>query len=198
MSNVKLSKSLSWLLRHGAAQEGLALDSGGWAKLSDILGRPQFKKVKVEKIKEVVANCPKQRFKLEEREGELYIRANQGHSVQVEDLELEEITVDEGTPVIHGTYYEAWESIKREGLRRMNRNHVHFTSKTPDEVAGVSGIRKSCQMYVYINLSKALEGGLKFFRSANDVILCPGNHEGIVPTEYFLKVVDRSSGDQLL
>ncbi|XP_068222066.1 tRNA 2'-phosphotransferase 1-like [Palaemon carinicauda] len=196
-SATKISKALSWLLRHGADREGLALDSGGWAKLSDVLRRPQFKKVTVEKVKEIVANCPKLRFKLEEREAELYIRANQGHSLQVEDLELEEITSDDGTPVIHGTYRKYWESIRKEGLRRMTRNHVHFTSKRPEEVAGGSGIRSSCQIYIYVDLAKALQGGLKFFRSANNVILCPGNSEGIVSREYFLKVVDRQSGERL-
>ena len=36
--------------------------------------------------------------------------------------------------------------------------------------------------------------GLKFFRSANDVILCPGNEDGAIPVGYFLKVVDKRSG----
>ncbi|XP_068221851.1 tRNA 2'-phosphotransferase 1-like [Palaemon carinicauda] len=123
--------------------------------------------VTVEKVREIVANCPKQRFKLEEREVELYIRANQGHSLQVEDLELEEITSDDGTPVIHGTYRKYWESIRKEGLRRMTRNHVHFTSKTPEEVAGGSGIRSSCQIDINVDLAEALQGereGRKTFR----------------------------------
>ncbi|XP_068222090.1 uncharacterized protein [Palaemon carinicauda] len=114
--------------------------------------------VTVEKVREIVANCPKQRFKLEEREAELYIRANQGHSLQVEDLELEEITSDDGTPVIHGTYRKYWESIRKEGLRRMTRNHMHFTSKMPEEVAGGRGIRSSCQIDIYVDLAEALQG----------------------------------------
>ena len=31
--------------------------------------------------------------------------------------------------------------------------------------------------------------GLKFYRSANDVILCPGNEDGFLLPEYFEKIV---------
>ena len=33
-------------------------------------------------------------------------------------------------------------------------------------------------------------GGLKFYRSANDVILCPGNEDGFLLPEYFEKIVE--------
>ena len=36
--------------------------------------------------------------------------------------------------------------------------------------------------------------GLQLFRSANDVILCPGNSEGFIPTEYFKEVREVPSG----
>lgn len=36
--------------------------------------------------------------------------------------------------------------------------------------------------------------GFKFYRSANNVILCSGNEEGFLPSEYFLKAVDKKTG----
>ena len=36
--------------------------------------------------------------------------------------------------------------------------------------------------------------GLKFFRSANNVILTEGNQDGAVAPDFFQKVVDRKSG----
>lgn len=35
---VDISKSLSYLLRHGARKEGLVLDEGGWANVADVVG----------------------------------------------------------------------------------------------------------------------------------------------------------------
>lgn len=35
---VDISKSLSYLLRHGARKEGLRLDDGGWANVADVVG----------------------------------------------------------------------------------------------------------------------------------------------------------------
>ncbi|XP_027221764.1 tRNA 2'-phosphotransferase 1 isoform X1 [Penaeus vannamei] len=198
-SKVKTSKALSWLLRHGAAKEGLELLPGGWAKLDDVLKKPKFKRVTVQDIEEVVISCPKQRFGLKEEDGVYYIKANQGHSIQVEDPELTEITLEDRVlEVVHGTYYRHWPSIKEQGLSRMNRTHIHFAPGLPGDSAVISGMRTSCQLYIWINLPKALEDGYKFYKSANNVILCPGNEEGFLPPKYFAKVTDKRTGENRL
>ncbi|KAK8739936.1 hypothetical protein OTU49_003274 [Cherax quadricarinatus] len=198
-TDVRISKALSWLLRHGAEKEGLILGTGGWAKLEDVLRKPTFKKVKVDKVKEIVANCPKQRFALKEENGEFYIRANQGHSIQVDDLDLEEITIaSDAESVVHGTYYRHWNSIKEQGLCRMNRTHIHFAPGLPGEAGVISGMRSSCQIFIYVDLAKALRDGFKFFKSANNVIMCSGNEAGYLPPEYFLKVVDKRTNKELV
>ena len=35
---VEVSKSLSYLLRHGAQSEGIQLDAGGWANVAAVVG----------------------------------------------------------------------------------------------------------------------------------------------------------------
>lgn len=35
---VEISKSLSYLLRHGAKDAGIGLDEGGWANVADVVG----------------------------------------------------------------------------------------------------------------------------------------------------------------
>jgi len=82
---VRISKALSYILRHGAAKEGFTLLPGGFLNVSDILKNPQFKYVTEEYIKEIVASNDKQRFALRNDPvtGLLQIRANQGHSIQV-------------------------------------------------------------------------------------------------------------------
>src|SRR5262249_35813154 len=52
------------------------------------------------------------------------IRANQGHSVEV-DLQLEPVPPPE--ILYHGTGEQFVEPILREGLRKMSRHHVHLS-----------------------------------------------------------------------
>lgn len=83
-SDVVLSKTLSWLLRHAAAKEGLSLDSEGFIPVTEILNHRQLKgKYTLDDVRRVVANNDKQRFFLREKQGVVEIRANQGHSLKV-------------------------------------------------------------------------------------------------------------------
>lgn len=60
--------------------------------------------------------------------------------------------------VIHGTYFRNWTKIKTEGLSRMNRLHIHFSPGEPGNSQVISGLRSSCQLYIYIDAEKALSG----------------------------------------
>jgi 2'-phosphotransferase len=57
-------------------------------------------------------------------------------------------------------------------------------------------MRTGSQVLIYINVAKAMEGGIKFNISANGVILTEGNQEGFLPKEYFEKV-ERSDGSAI-
>ncbi|RIB17177.1 KptA family-domain-containing protein [Gigaspora rosea] len=105
---VKLSKSLSYVLRHHAKDEGLDIREDGL---------PRFKRTTFEDIQFVVDNNDKKRFTLiqeisDDNVSSWWIRANQGHSIEVKNLELEEITDPLQFPeVIHGTYLHNWKNI---------------------------------------------------------------------------------------
>jgi 2'-phosphotransferase len=62
------------------------------------------------------------------------------------------------TPVIHGTNFRAWKSIQNQGLSKMDRNHVHFAIGLPDDPNVKSGMRKTSQVFIYINVEKAKKG----------------------------------------
>jgi 2'-phosphotransferase len=134
----------------------------------------------------------------------LCIRANQGHSIPGIDPDrlLTRLTPEElvGTAVVvHGTNVGAWEKrIRTEGLRRMKRNHIHFATGTPRKDRGgasgghnavvvVSGMRKSCQVYVYVDAMKCARDGIEFYRSDNGVLLTSGIN-GTLATEFFSHV----------
>jgi len=63
---VQISKKLSWLLRHGAEQEGLKLGPGGYLNVQDVLNSQKIRsfKVTMPELAELVCSNEKQRFSL--------------------------------------------------------------------------------------------------------------------------------------
>lgn len=78
----------------------------------------------------------------------------------------------------------------------MNRTHIHFTNSLPKESVQ-SGIRSSCEIYIYIDVPKAMNDGMKFFLSDNNVILTKGI-DNVLPPQYFLKVLDKKTMENIL
>ncbi|VDO91655.1 unnamed protein product [Schistosoma margrebowiei] len=114
-------------------------------------------------------------------------------SADIEGLDISLIENPEDYPtVIHGTYFRNWDSIRREGLKRMQRTHIHFAPGEVGETGVISGMRSSAEIIIYIDLIKAINDGYKFYLSKNNVILCEGNKEGCLPTKYFRAAYQRN------
>lgn len=47
-----------------------------------------------------------------------------------------------------------------QGLSRMARTHIHFAPGEPGADSVISGMRRSCQVVIYINIDKAIQGNL--------------------------------------
>jgi len=189
------------LLRHSAQENQISIDQQGWMLMSDALefinkvdeddpweGGP----VTLDDVRAVVSNSDKQRFAIWER-APLMIRASQGHSMQGIVPDLDPVNLDEVPSALHGTYYEAWNTIKIKGLSKMNRNHIHLAMDLPGESGVISGMRTDCQVLIWVDLVKANAAGIVFMQSANGVILSEGK-DGIIDPEYFSHVVDRKTG----
>lgn len=194
-----ISKTLSWLLRHGATEAGLRMRRDGYALLEDVLKYPKLCGVAVQTVEEIVRSSDKQRFSLtvDEDSGETFIRANQGHTMAEvdDDALLTEICDAADVPVcIHGTYRRCIEPIMCTGLSRMARNHIHCAALLPKEGV-VSGMRGTCQIAVYIDVAKTMALGLKWYRSDNGVLLTRGDRTGRVPPSCFEKVIDMVTGE---
>lgn len=130
-----------------------------------------------------------------EEDLEWFIRANQGHSLKsLQKVELTAVQDASQIPlVIHGTNTTSWRTIKKQGLCRMNRLHIHFASGLLSDPNVKSGMRHSANVFIYIDACKAMDDGIQFFISENNVILSPGVGErGIISPRYFLKVTDRA------
>jgi len=171
---VTLSKAMSWLLRHGITEKGLAMTTDGYIQLGAMLALPEFTGYTLDQVKQVVANNEKQRFTMIERldpessQQVWLIRANQGHSKDVgsliDDKECMTQTVfPPGSYGYHATTEDAWQIIQREGLKPMSRKHVHL-AKHPDAKAGLRTNRP-------VILQVKLTPEIIWFVSANNVIL---------------------------
>ena len=149
----------------------------------------------LEVLQEIVVNCPKQRLSITQIDSSWYMRANQGHTMKEVTSEslLKSISAKEVhkyPQVVHGTYRKFMKPIIKQGLSRMRRNHVHFG--TSDSCEGnLSGFRSNSEILVYLNLEKAIDGGLKFFISENNVVLSPGDEKGFIPSKYFKYIKER-------
>ena len=99
--------------------------------------------------------------------------------------------------VVHGTSFKAWNDIQKTGLSRMKRNHIHFAAGELGADGVISGMRSSAQVYIYIDVHSAMKNGIQFFRSANNVILSPGNADGIIESQYFKTVINVNTNQVL-
>eukprot|EP00940_MAST-03C_sp_MAST-3C-sp2_P000104 g104.t1 len=206
--DVRLSKKLSRLLRHRIDANGLrdCLRSDGFVPLKRVLTLHGFARYTATDIVAVVNQNEKKRFALLHENGVTYIRANQGHTIDGldDDALLERLTLEDATSlryVAHGTYRSAWPGIvKSGGLKRMARNHVHLATGAPeDDKRVISGMRKSCEIVLWIDLVRAMkQGNLVFYRSTNGVILTPGlGEDGLLPLRFVSRCVERRTGKKL-
>lgn len=162
--SVAVSKKLSLVLRHDPASVGVTPDANGWVEvdaLLEALNRNGFD-VKGDEIAEVVRTSDKQRFVLADGK----IRANQGHSIQV-DLGLEAAPPPD--LLFHGTVYRFLDSIYANGLTKGERHHVHLSADlvTAQEV----GKRRGVPVVLIVDAARMAADGHVFFRSDNGVWL---------------------------
>ena len=195
---VRISKALSYTLRHGASKEGLTLRADGYADVSELLQMQKFKSLNLTLalLQTIVTSNDKQRFTLTPQGEGWVIRANQGHSLAIssEDLQLE--PVQPGL-CVHGTFYAFYDAILASGaLKRMGRTHIHLSPLHAFEAGGVvSGMRGDAELLFVVDAGRAArEGGCRFWRSENGVVLTEGDGEGGLRLEFVVRVEDRRGG----
>lgn len=194
-------KFIAFALRHKAIELGLDIDEAGFVNVEDLISLPHAKKFHftLNNIQEFVKKDKKKRYQLVDRPP-LFIRAVQGHSIRKvsDDNSLNLIDNIFLYPIVaHGTYHNAWKSIKNTGLNRMSRNDIHFSIGYPNDDYVLSGMKNDTEVIVEINAPLAVFNDIKIYISSNRVILSPGV-KGVIPISYFKKVIDYTSGIVLL
>jgi putative RNA 2'-phosphotransferase len=162
----RISKTLSYHLRHRPDELGLTLGPGGWVLIDDLLAAlaRRGKPVSRAELDEVVACNSKQRFAFDE--SGTRIRANQGHSVTI-DLGLE--PSEPPATLYHGTGERSVAAILREGLRKQQRHHVHLSADLDTAIS--VGARHGRPVLLRVDASAMRAAGHSFYRSANGVWL---------------------------
>lgn len=160
-----LSRRLSWLLRHGAGEHGLAMDEAGWASVADTL---RVAGITREELLRAVETNDKGRLELD---GER-IRACQGHSlanIPVSREALEDSwAIHEGTDLLwHGTALEALTGIAQHGIQPGARSHVHLAEAADSKV----GKRSRVEVLLAVSPGALADNGLCIYRSPNGVVL---------------------------
>ncbi|CBI38906.3 hypothetical protein VitviT2T_023453 [Vitis vinifera] len=192
-----LGRLLTRILRHMASELNLNMRSDGYVRVQDLLklnmktfANIPLRSHTIDDIREAVRKDNKQRFGLLEENGELLIRANQGHTVTIvesESLLKPILSAEEVTVCVHGSYKRNLESILESGLKHMKRLHVHFSCGLPMDGEVISGMRRDVNLLIFLDVRKALEDGMKLYISDNKVILTEG-FDGVVPVKYFEKI----------
>ena len=173
-SLVKKSKFLSLILRHKPETIGLELDPEGWVSIEDLLQNSEQHGFNLNRaiLDEVVFTNDKMRFALSP-DG-LRIRANQGHSLDVE-LGLKKAEPPE--MLFHGTVKRFLNAILAEGLNKMSRQHVHLSATL--ETARNVGARRGEPVVLSVDATRMHRKKFEFFLSANGVWLTEN-----VPAEF--------------
>jgi putative RNA 2'-phosphotransferase len=167
MNMKRVSKFLSLILRHKPETIGLELDPEGWLNVEEIIEGAAAKGMQLsrELISEIVRTSDKQRFKLSE-DGER-IRANQGHTIHV-DMQFE--TPKPPRFLYHGTAKRNLEAIKKEGLKSMQRQHVHLARNR--HIARSVGVRHDQEPVILgVDTQRVQEAGITLSLSENHVWL---------------------------
>lgn len=164
-ATIARSKQLSWLLRHGARETGLAMDEAGWVAIVDVLAHTGMDR---DELDEAVRTNTKGRLQLD---GDR-VRACQGHSlagtpVTHEGLERSWQSHEGDAPLWHGTSRTAIDGIAQHGILPIARTHVHLA---PSE-SSLVGKRDGVAFLLAIDPARVRAEGLGIFVAGNGVVL---------------------------
>ncbi|PZF71647.1 RNA 2'-phosphotransferase [Taibaiella soli] len=162
----EIGKFLSLILRHSPETIQIKLDENGWADTAELISRcaKRGKTFTQEDLEEIVRTNDKQRYAF--NEDNTKIRANQGHSIEV-DLALK--TAEPPEFLFHGTVSKFVEAIRKEGLQKMSRQHVHLSEdKTTAEKVGS---RRGVPVILTVRSGEMHQDGVVFYLSENGVWL---------------------------
>lgn len=160
---IKIGQHISYLLRHNP--EDLYMDKNGWVDVYQLIDKL---KISFNELQNIVDNNNKKRFSFNKDKSK--IRANQGHSIKV-DVELKKSTPPKY--LYHGTTIKKSKLIKKNGILKMKRNHVHLSKdyETALNIAERYSTNNDKPFIFKINTTPMILDNVNFYLSVNGVWL---------------------------
>ena len=168
MDYIKLSKEVSYALRHAPWEYELELDSEGFVPVTQLLqalnennryGRP----ITVSDLEHITRCSDKKRHEIVGDK----IRALYGHSIPMH-ISKEPVTPPD--VLYHGTTHKALGAIMYDGLKPMGRQYVHLSVDT-DTAVQVGKRRDDEPVILCIDAAKACADGIVFYKGNDKVVL---------------------------
>jgi putative RNA 2'-phosphotransferase len=157
----RISRFLSFLLRHNPKDYALQFDRQGFVAWSELVAKLQerFSAVTEGEVLGVIEGSDKKRFEFVNGK----VRATYGHSFPV-DLELE--SVEPPDRLYHGTARDLARNILRDGLKPRDRRHVYL-SESLEEAVTVGKRRDPFPAILVVDARAAHIEGIRFYNSGN-------------------------------
>ncbi|KAF8621871.1 hypothetical protein AX15_007429 [Amanita polypyramis BW_CC] len=186
---------ISLLLHHAEVQQ-LTMRRDGYVCVQDLLCHPQLHGITFWSLEDIIKTDKRQTFQLLYEPshpatlspaGSWWIRVNQSRSPAHVEVDLQRILkVSEIPMAVHGTTFEAWKLIAKQGLSRMGGNYIHL-AQGEGGACITNGILDSSQVLIYIDVARAMQAGIKFYLASSGTILTRGNENGFLEPSYFKK-----------
>jgi putative RNA 2'-phosphotransferase len=155
----RLSRFLTFLLRHQPKDYPLAIDREGFAPWQEVVDMVQerFYDVTEEQIRSLIAGAEKKRF---EMRGDK-VRATYGHSFPVD---LSGVAAEPPAELYFGAAHDLAQSMLHSGLTPRDRQYVHL-SVTAEEAESVAKRYDPAPAIIVVDAQAAHAEGIHFYES---------------------------------
>ena len=177
MDYTKLSKEISYALRHAPWEYELELDEEGFVPVEQLIHAlnesGEYKEtITKDDILHIIETSEKKRHELKDGK----IRALYGHTVP---SHIRKETVVPPDILYHGTSHKAYEIIMDSGLKPMSRQYVHLSTDIETAVR-VGKRRDKNPVILTVDAKRAYADGVVFYSSGYEKVILAD----FVPAEY--------------
>ena len=177
MDYTKLSKEISYALRHAPWEYELELDEEGFVPVVQLIHAlnesGEYKEtITKDDILHIIKISEKKRHELKDGK----IRALYGHTVP---SHIRKELVVPPDILYHGTSHKAYEIIMDSGLKPMSRQYVHLSTDT-DTAVRVGKRRDKKPVILTVDAKRAYADGVVFYSSGYEKVILAD----FVPAEY--------------
>ncbi len=190
--NKKISKLISYWLRHKPEDANIKLDKFGWARIEDVLTALKSNNFNFSsnQLIELNNSFDKVRWKIDLTKHK--IKATHGHSISIE----QELKPEFPNEILyHGTASKNLSGIIKTGLKSGQRQYVHLSETM--EMAIEVGRRHGKPFIIEVDTKKLLHEGWKFYQTEQDVWLTSDIHLKYLELNPWNFSVDKKLEDNL-